>query len=466
MRKISILILVLISMFMFNYNAKADTTVDFIPTDFKKLTDVAGACSHYDDLYYYSNFESFISDSKNKQIFDDLYNELKKEYQEKYSTDHPYYTISVSIISNGSKNLNLYSLILTMFISDDVNYVHHPWGSNTYKHKTIYNKYQDGTYYTVSDKTPSACNRSDILVDIYTSFSKLNSSSSWRYTPLALFETNSITDLTIGQHYENDGYLTFNIYDSNAQLKETYTSDDKYPVYYPNGYSSVIDSSYKTVNLNNYSHVYLIPKNYDIDPFSTKLSVKGKICLSAQYGYGEKEKENGVSDYCTKIYDDYTDIDFYVPEVDLKNKAIYLIEPRDTSTDNYFKYDSSLFDIAYISNEDRNNPKITIDGKTYYPIGPDNLTSSAKKNEEEGIIPGASCTLGDLNCHVNTPHKQSLSDIVDNAMNTLSSFWNSFLSFMSLVTKCFNALPTEIRAISITTFTVGCVLGLIKIIKS
>lgn len=132
----------------------------------------------------------------------------------------------------------------------------------------------------------------------------------------------------------------------------------------------------------------------------------------------------------------------------------------------FLKYDSSLFDIAFISKENRNNPEITVNGKTYYPIAPDNLTSSAKKNDEANITSGSSCTVGDLNCQSNTSHSSSLSDIANNVTDTLSSVWSSITTFMSLFTRFFNTLPVEIRVISITTFTTACILGIIKILKS
>ena len=62
--------------------------------------------------------------------------------------------------------------------------------------------------------------------------------------------------------------------------------------------------------------------------------------------------------------------------------------------------------------------------------------------------------------------KFTLSSIIKNLASTLEGIWNSFTSFFSFVTKMFSVLPSEFQAIAILTFSTGCILGLIKILKS
>ena len=153
--------------------------------------------------------------------------------------------------------------------------------------------------------------------------------------------------------------------------------------------------------------------------------------------------------YSTKFinYDDYTDYRLYVLKEDLINNAIYIVKPcKDGSS---FKYDSSIFDITFVTNDNVNDPVITVGGVEYHTIPFDKLSNSANKNEEENFIPGESEGFHPI---------ESLTDYI-------SSFWNSLTTFMSLVTKFFNTLPIEIRAVTITFFTTACTLGLLKILK-
>lgn len=435
---------------------KADRTISFMEQDYQPLSDITGSCSNFSGLYYYSDFDSFISNPEYKEIFDTLYNEIKKEYNDNYSSDYPYWTLSVDIISNGSDDFNLYSLILRMRLSDNENYVHHTFASDTYNSKLLWNKYQDGTYYNISTSSRTACSKSDPSISSLVSFSKFNSTSSWYYTFLSLFETNTTYDLTIGQPFSDDGYLTFNIYDINSNLKATYTSDDKYPIYYSDGYDSSSSSNYTTVDLSKYHYVLLNLKDYSKkEAFSTNLQVKGMVGITPIYNYGTTAKDdvmgNKIEDRCNLSYKDYTDHRLYILKSDLENKAIYAIKGCEDNS--LFKFDNTLFDITYVTDDNIDDPIVTIDGKEYHTIPYNQLPSTATKNEEENYVPGESKEL-------------SFSEIADNVTDTLSSVWSSIITFMNLFTKFFNTLPVEIRVISISTFTTACILGIIKILKS
>ena len=58
-----------------------------------------------------------------------------------------------------------------------------------------------------------------------------------------------------------------------------------------------------------------------------------------------------------------------------------------------------------------------------------------------------------------------LNKAIESVTEYVTSFWNSLSTFMGLVTKFFNTLPIEIRAVCITFFTTACTLGLLKILK-
>ena len=220
-------------------------------------------------------------------------------------------------------------------------------------------------------------------------------------------------------------------YDSYADYKENY-------------------DNYTEVNLDNYEYVILSLRDYTKkDAFDVNLQVKGMIGVTPVYEYGTTEKDS-VTDRCNVSYSDYTDYRFYILKTDLLNNAVYYVKACEEGSS--FKFDNTIFNATYITTETVNDPVITVGGVQYHVIPFDKLSNTANKNEEENFVPGESGS--------------SLTDIIDNTTNYISSFWNSLSTFMSLVTKFFNTLPIEIRAICITTFATACTLGLLKILKS
>lgn len=458
MKKNLFIFITLVLSFIPNF-VKADSlNVDLSLIKFVPLNDVSSSfCSNYVNYYYYNDFESFISDSQNKKIFDTLYYDLKNYYNEKFKEEYPYYTISVSLVSDSNKEFNPLTVSLVMKLEHEMN-------ESTPTYSFISSDYYDGMYSVFEGTTPVCLKHHVSVFNYFETFTKGSQSSSYFYTPLSLFETNY-------DHYFSDYWgdnATINLYKDDV-LDSTYVKGDLLPVYFENGYDSVVESKYKTINLNDYAYVLLSLKDYkERDSFNTTLKVKGELCFSAGYEYGTTDKPNGVTDYCTQKYDDFTDVSVTILKNDIKNHAIYYLSGYNSDVENLVKVDTSIFDITPISQEDADNPSIDVDGHTYHPIAYDNMASNAKKNTENGYVPGASCRVGDLNCQVNTPHSSSssLSDIVKNVTDTLDSIWSTVVYFFSFVTKIFNILPVEIRTISITFFISGCVLGLIKIIKS
>lgn len=210
------------------------------------------------------------------------------------------------------------------------------------------------------------------------------------------------------------------------------------------------DVNYTIVNLDDYEYVILSLKNYSQkEAFDTNLKVKGMIGITPVYEFGTAEK-NDITDRCNISYSDYTDYRLYILKNDLTNNAVYYVKACEEGSS--FKYDNTIFDITYVTEENVDNPVITINGTDYNVIPFDELSNSANENENNNYIPGQ--TSG------------SFSDFILNTFDYIESFWRSLITFMGLVTKFFNTLPVEIRAISITAFTTAITLGVIKIIKT
>ena len=338
-----------------------------------------------------------------------------------------------------------------------------------YTSATAYYLYTDTTSYSnyialefldvlVCSDINSCVNESTYSIPLF-GFNNLEESSDF-YLPFAtnlkvsldsfsMFNNNDYFDeLQISDFYSDNIILDSSTIIPNIYSLSNYSSWSEY--------QTENDSKYTTVNLNDYYYVLLNLKDYSKkEAFNTNLYVKGMVGITPIYNYGTVSKDdiigNKVEDRCNLSYDDFTSYRLSILKSDLENNSIYAVKSCEDNSS--FKFDNTLFDITYVTDENKNDPIVTINGKEYHTIPYDDLPSTATKNEEENYIPGESKPLG-------------FNDIIENVTDILSSFWSSLTSFMSLVTKCFNSLPVEIRAISITTFTIGCILGLIKILKS
>ena len=274
--------------------------------------------------------------------------------------------------------------------------------------------------------------------------------TSWRNLSSLLPDNLVATNYNFYQNFYNNLEIE-GIFIDNIILKH----GDSFPTLLKlNNYNSwdsyIKNELYTEVNFDNYEYVILSLKDYTKkDAFDTNLQVKGMIGVTPVYEYGTAEKD-AVTDRCNVTYSDYTDYRFYILKNDLLSNAVYYVKACEEGSS--FKFDNTIFNATYITTETVNDPVITVGGVQYNVIPFDKLSNTANKNEEENFVPGESGS--------------SLTDIIDNTTNYISSFWNSLSTFMSLVTKFFNTLPIEIRAICITTFATACTLGLLKILKS
>ena len=270
--------------------------------------------------------------------------------------------------------------------------------------------------------------------------------SFYKLNTISLIDTNFDFFLKSAD-YEIKDFYTDSIHLKNGSRLPTYIELKKY-----NSWSEYkeVYSDYTEVNLDNYEYLILNLKDYTKkDAFDINLKVKGMVGITPVYEFGTAEKE-AVTDRCNVSYDDYTDYRFYVLKNDLLNNAVYYVKACEEGSS--IKFDNTVFNVTYVTTETVNDPVITVGGVQYNVIPFDKLSNTANKNEEENFVPGESGS--------------SLTDIIDNTTNYISSFWNSLSTFMGLVTKFFNTLPIEIRAICITTFVTACTLGLLKILKS
>ena len=451
---------------------KADTTtIDIMKQDFIRydyLSSYIGClnCSLYlSDKYVYNDFSAFYSNPTNKAIFDKLWDENSSPTH--YGNDIRYH-YHVLILSKSSTKLDLFGVITT-------------W-STTYKNssnQTGYalktNMYLNGTYYSVlsaNTKTQTSQDPGNVHYSLsggdfypyrafpwYTAANPFHvgsalSDSSWFYLPTTSFMSNPVqlneaTDIVI------------NLYDSNNEQIGSYSYGSELPQLYTYGEFNPT-SNYTTVNLDDYEYVILSLKDYSKkDAFSSDLQVKGQIGITPVYNYGQTSKDdiinNKVETRCNAAYSDYTSYSLYVTSPDLDNNAVYYI--KECINNSSFKFDNNVFNITYITSDNVNNPVITIGDHSYNVIPYGDLPSTATKNEEENYIPGESE-------NAITGNSTGLSSIVKNVQNKLSEIWNIFTYFMSFVNQIFSVFPDEFRTVLLASFTIGCVLGLIKILKA
>ena len=215
-------------------------------------------------------------------------------------------------------------------------------------------------------------------------------------------------------------------------------------------YESDNSSDLTTINLDNYHYVILSLKDYSKSKaFQTTFQIKGSVGFNPVYNYGQIEKET-ITDRCNLVYDDFTSYPLYILDSDLKNHAVYYL--KGCQNNSSVKIDTSIFNITYVTDDNVNDPVITVDGKQYHTIPLDSLTNTVWDNEDNNFIPGES--------------NNAFTDIIDNISEKSEYLWTTLTSFMSLVTRLFNTLPVEFRTILITSFSIMVTLGVIKFIKS
>lgn len=396
-------LLILILSFMFLSTVKAETTPIYINST---LPD-----------------NNFCSLSGCDNTYEQAYQEIMEYYNSKYKEKYPYYALTYQYIQ-----ANKFVLIA----SSDNSYTFNATAEN---YSISLSENSISIMHTFADNS--------FVTSGHIYFDSHSSSDNGAY--YSLIDSN-IDFIVSGNKYIFNGF-----YQDDIELN----IGDRLPLYnnlikYDSWADYVSDNSliYTTVNLDDYEYVILNLKSYiQKDSFSSNLQVKEMIGITPVYEFGTIEKET-ITDRCSVSYSDYTDYRFFILKNDIVNNAVYIVKScQDGSS---FKFDSTKFSITYVTADNVDDPVITVGGEEHHTIPFDQLTNTANKNEEENFIPGASEDFRPF---------ESLTDYI-------SDFWNSLTTLMGLVTKLFNTLPIEIRAISITAFTTAVTLGLIKFIKS
>ena len=239
------------------------------------------------------------------------------------------------------------------------------------------------------------------------------------------------------------------------------------------GSYSPSDNNYVEINLNNYAYVALSLKDYtkEISNSYSEYSnvyVKGQLCATPIYNYGQTEKKDIITgsktQACSQYYNDYELTRFYILPSDVKNHAIYYLKAYDTSKENLVKVNSKYFDISYITEEDKNNPQVSINGKVYPTLSYDQLTDTSTKSEDEGYISGVSCAVGDFNCYEEYNESNVFKDIFDKPLEALKSVWSAIINVFEIIKWFILLLPPTLQSFLYLSFMIAIILGIIKIV--
>ena len=212
------------------------------------------------------------------------------------------------------------------------------------------------------------------------------------------------------------------------------------------------------VNLNSYPYIALSLKDYSkTEAFDVNNYVKGQYCITPVYDYGLKERREFLSqtqvERCSPYYNDFTLIRTTILKSDLDNHSIYYLKSYDTSKENKVKIDSSVFNIHYITEEEKDNPILNINGTKYSTLPFDKLTDTANKSESEGYVSGAS---GEI--------KVDWSDIFTSPIDFIKTIWSSVIQVFTVIGYFIALLPTTLQYFFYISFMLAIILGLIKII--
>ena len=331
----------------------------------------------------FNSFNNYLQDNKNviTQLYDLLFEKYKSDYKENY----PYYILE--IFSNKEFiSLNLVVLDQLVYFKPTS-----PYGT-MYSSKDNTLIPNDGSH-TKSINTEYYFEEHNYILPFESD--SISDPAHYLFQPSKYIETfviESNFDIMIKLDTETDKVVINNFRNTGSQY--IINSGDNIPVLYKS--NGLVDSftDYTEVNLNDYAYVAISLKDYNREPFEVYFKVKGQFCATPVYNYGMTSKDsvtnNKVTDRCSLYYDDFTSHRFFVLDSDLKNHAIYYLKSYDTTKENIVKIDTNVFDISYITEEEKNNPYVTVNGKKYPTIPYDELPSTATKNEEENFIPGES----------------------------------------------------------------------------
>lgn len=399
-----------------------------------------------------SSYEDFINYfNDNQSIFTELNTLVFNIYNNDYRTEYPFYILQTTF---NDSSINFYLLGLPELY-------HYYIDSNNGNNGKFLNS--SNIHFNMYESEHVSIKASyDLSLSTYTTHyynEDTISDSDYTNEPAHYtFQSSFIENWTLSSNFDiivntsYDSLIINNYRDTNSSY--IINDGDVFPVLF-NNLEDLYTNTYTEINLNDYAYVALALKDYNKDPFETTVQVKGNYCLTPVYNYGMTERKDILTgsqvERCSPYYNTYTPVRTYITESDLKNHSIYYVKSYDTSKENYIKVDTSIFDITYFTEENKDNPYVTIDGKTYPTIPYDNLTDTATKSEDEGYVSGA-------------VEEFSFSDIFTAPLDFLMEIWGTIATFFSLITSFISLLPPILQGFLYASFTLAIVLGLIKIL--
>lgn len=443
-------------------------------------------------LEYDTNIETVNSyiEQIGTNVINEKINDLIDTYNNSYKSIYPYYIISLYPHTNSS-GIDFFDISITCLKSNNLDYHYYTmfnasssyalhltymdfiWISYRYdfnlnSFNTIFQDSSSGTYsspsysiFKIKDNNylynPYTIYYSNF--DIYY-YGSLYTEDTYKYQPMSY----SPNDIFYIQELSNPNSYSKHNANEDFLIEPYYLYDDNI---------SLVDKTYTEINLNKYAYVVLSLKDYNTIPdnnFSsyTNLYIKGQVCITPVYNYGLTERKDILTgtqvEGCGTYNPDFILDKMYILRDDVKNHAIYYLKPYDVSKENIVKIDSSKFNITYISEENKNNPEVQINGKIYPTIPYDDLTDTATKSEQQGYVPGVSCSLGDLNCYTENNPSNMFNDLFDKPLDMLKSVWGAIISIFELIGQFIALLPPTMQGFLLLAFGIIIVLGIIKMI--
>lgn len=447
MKKYLIIGLSIISSLFFVSNVKAETK-EFEYGIFDSENYVIGT-GIYSYQTYFDNFKEY--DNFSFDLIENKIKDLIKIWEDKYKNEFPNYFISIR--SYPKVSFSTYFNMSTQYL----------------RIMLIYSKYIPISVNQFGDCFKQAS--SDIgmiFVDSGSDFEFSSVSYDYSFSDLNIFDDYNLSNSGVKSvylstlYYDSNFDLPFGLEDTIYNVKKEndilFTLSNKTDVVptYKDKFVDKTDLNYVEVDLNSYPYIILSLKDYSkTEEFSTINYVKGQYCLTSVYNYGSTEKkdiiEGSKNKRCSLYYDNYTPIRTYILNSDLKNNAIYYLKAYDTTKENKVKIDTSIFNIHYVSEEEKNNPIITINGKKHTPKSYDELTDTATKSEDENYVDGAS-------------EEFSITDIFSAPLEFFKKIINAISEFNGLIKELFSFLPDEFLAFLLAVFALLVVVAIVKIL--
>lgn len=425
--------------------------------------------------YFYMNFDYAVN---YLTTYETNISDMVNYWEQNLSSEYPYYAIVINDNFNSTScyptlncPISLYYSTSNKIISSgsdlvfDSHYIQFP-GNPSYPRYTYYpdsNTYEN--FY------PSSLSDGKIYPPVVISISPFSDPQS--YNGFKLLKSNMLiyslsTTLNIPS-YTSDT-LNFSINEFEI------TTGDLFPTL-----SSLIDGSYINnlnnnyieINLNDYSYVALSLKDYDTIPDNnysiySNIYVKGQLCITPVYNYGMTERKDILTGTqiqgCSEYYNDFTLTRMYILKDDVENHAIYYLKAYDTSKDNTVKVDKSFFNISYITEENKDNPQVNINGKIYPTLPYYSLTDTSTKSEDEGYTSGVSCAIGDFNCYSEYNPENLFDKIFSSPLDILKGIWSSITNVFSIIPYFLNLLPDTMQSFLYLSFMIAIIIGLLKIL--